>query len=515
MTPQNGLEINGSLILHPFAEVAAEIMAAHLSGSLRLQDGDKKGVVYFRNGRLVFAASNLKEHRIVSLLASKGRVDRNALNDLPNAGNDFELSSHLARKGVLTKDEADNLFREQTAGIATSILSWKEGEWTFSPLARVRDGLEYDIRFREILANYSRSLPKDLVLSRFKTTDERFTRSELNDLSIQLTPEEAFVLSRAMDGPISVEAILRVAPMAESHAFHLVYTLWLAGFLVRTDRQRVIDERTVALFKNARLELKREAKIVSIPAPSKDTAEKPPVNDPPKQTVDPAITLEQYLERVEKAATYYDVLGVDKSVDSDELKRAYFSLAKQFHPDKFRSQGPEILRRIEEAFTSLSQAHETLKTAELREIYDYRMRKQLAERDNEAGTKVGNASLQAEQAAESFERGYSLLMDGDAAGAIPFLARAAHYSPRVAKYRAFYGKALAHDPKQRHKAESEMQAALKIDSSNPAIRLMLAEFYLEIGLIKRAEGELNRLLAQFPNNAAARKMLAELASQRP
>jgi curved DNA-binding protein CbpA len=512
MTPQNGLEINGSLVLHPFSEVAAEIMAAHLSGSLRLEDGGKKAVVYFKNGLLVFAASNLKEHKIASLLISRGRIDRTELRDFPNVGNDFELSSHFVRKGILSKEDVESLFREQITGIVSDVLTWTEGEWVFSPLARVRDGLNYDIQFRKILANYSRSLPEVFVSGRFKSTDERFMRSDLNDLDIELTPEEAFVLSRSADGPITVKNILQVAPMAESRALHLMYTLWITGFLSRADRQRLMDESTVKKFKNVRLELKREAKIVSTPV---SIAEKPantPVVSSAADAAEPTITLDQYLDRVESAATYYDVLGVDKDVDNDELKRVYFSLAKQFHPDKFRSVDADKFRRIQDAFTSLSQAHETLKTAELREIYDYRVGKQLAEH-KKSESKAGNASLQAEQAAESFDRGYSLLLNGDPHAAVPFLARAAHYAPKNAKYRAYYGQALAQDHKQRHKAEAEMQAAVKIDGSNPSFRLMLAEFYAEIGLIKRAEGELKRLLALFPNDSAAKNMLADLRSR--
>jgi curved DNA-binding protein CbpA len=273
-----------------------------------------------------------------------------------------------------------------------------------------------------------------------------------------------------------------------------------------------MDESTVKKFKNVRLELKREAKIVSTPV---SIAEKPantPVVSSAADAAEPTITLDQYLDRVESAATYYDVLGVDKDVDNDELKRVYFSLAKQFHPDKFRSVDADKFRRIQDAFTSLSQAHETLKTAELREIYDYRVGKQLAEH-KKSESKAGNASLQAEQAAESFDRGYSLLLNGDPHAAVPFLARAAHYAPKNAKYRAYYGQALAQDHKQRHKAEAEMQAAVKIDGSNPSFRLMLAEFYAEIGLIKRAEGELKRLLALFPNDSAAKNMLADLRSR--
>ncbi len=118
---------------------------------------------------------------------------------------------------------------------------------------------------------------------------------------------------------------------------------------------------------------------------------------------------------------------------------------------------------------------------------------------------------QAEHAAENFEQGFSLLMNENNEAALPFLARAVHFAQDNARYRAFHGKVLSFDNKQRHKAEAELQTAVKLDAENADFRLMLAEFFIQIGFPKRAEGELNRLLAIFPGNKEAQALLANLA----
>jgi predicted Zn-dependent protease len=117
------------------------------------------------------------------------------------------------------------------------------------------------------------------------------------------------------------------------------------------------------------------------------------------------------------------------------------------------------------------------------------------------------------KAAEDFDRGFRLLMGNNTKGALPLLARAAHLAPKNARYHAFYGKALSHDDKHRHKAEGEMQTAIKLEPQNPGYRLILAEFFVRIKLLKRAEGELNRLLAAFPDNTEARSLLDSLQSK--
>lgn len=182
-----------------------------------------------------------------------------------------------------------------------------------------------------------------------------------------------------------------------------------------------------------------------------------------------------------------------------------------FHPDKYHAIGGELLARVQRAFTELAQAHEVLKTPSSREVYDYRMRKEIAEREKRrAAGSAGRAQFEVEQAAEHFERGFSLLMDEDFEAALPFLARAVHFAPKNARYHAYFGKALSSDKAQRHKAESEMQAAVRLDPNNATFRLLLAEFFIQYNLVKRAEGELGRLLAAFPDNREARVLLGQL-----
>jgi predicted Zn-dependent protease len=118
-----------------------------------------------------------------------------------------------------------------------------------------------------------------------------------------------------------------------------------------------------------------------------------------------------------------------------------------------------------------------------------------------------------EQAAEHFDRGLTFLMDKDPEGALPHLTRAVHYAPNNARYHAYYGKALSADESQRHKAEASMQKAVKLDPDDPALRMLLAEFFIQFKLMKRAEGELTRLLALFPTDRKAADLLEKLQNK--
>jgi molecular chaperone DnaJ len=62
---------------------------------------------------------------------------------------------------------------------------------------------------------------------------------------------------------------------------------------------------------------------------------------------------------------YYEVLGVSRSADADEIKRAYRKLAVKFHPDKNPGDAA-----AEDRFKEIGEAYEALGDAEKRAAYD-------------------------------------------------------------------------------------------------------------------------------------------------
>ncbi|OPY34602.1 MAG: chaperone protein DnaJ [Methanomassiliicoccales archaeon PtaU1.Bin124] len=63
---------------------------------------------------------------------------------------------------------------------------------------------------------------------------------------------------------------------------------------------------------------------------------------------------------------YYEVLGVSKTANDDEIKKAYRQLARQYHPDVTKEDG----KVAEEKFKEVSEAYEVLIDAEKRKLYD-------------------------------------------------------------------------------------------------------------------------------------------------
>jgi curved DNA-binding protein CbpA len=59
--------------------------------------------------------------------------------------------------------------------------------------------------------------------------------------------------------------------------------------------------------------------------------------------------------------SYHDLLGVDRNADTKEIKRAYFALSKEFHPDRhFRRELGGFTPRVERIFMKIVEAYELL-----------------------------------------------------------------------------------------------------------------------------------------------------------
>lgn len=71
----------------------------------------------------------------------------------------------------------------------------------------------------------------------------------------------------------------------------------------------------------------------------------------------------------------YDVLGVDPDVSDDELRRAYRSLVRTYHPDRHASEPPEVQRWAEDRMRDLTLAWAELGDPYRRRLYDSRLRR--------------------------------------------------------------------------------------------------------------------------------------------
>ena len=508
MTQQENLDLTGDFRAYPFAELLVEIMQGGLSGSLRLSKENEKCVIYFRDGAIVYGVSNSRELRLFNILLTRKKIDQKTLGQFSDLGNDLELGARLVQKEIFKKQELDEVIVTQIEAIIVNALTWNQGEWHFSPLARLRDDLVFSIDVQRLLIDFARCVPSDVINYRFRAVPEPFFVAPIAPSNILLQAHETYTLDCFSDLHQTIDELRPHCSLPESGMLQALYVLWLGGFLVRRDWNAAFSTTKIEGIRNAKLSLVKAATKIEKPEtkPKADEAANPP---------EATISLDEYLNRVEHAISLYEVLGVAQKASKADIKNAYFALAKLFHPDRYHREEAVILKRIQSAFTEIAHAYDVLKGNDSREGYNIRLAKESEVREKRRATKKDDEPAspeerQVEHGLQSFEQAVEAMNEEEYAAAAGHFARAVHYSPQNALYHAYFGKALSYLDKQHHKAEAELQAAIKLDPKDPKIRMMLVEFFVDMKMAKRAVGELNRLLEVAPDHKEAIKMLSKL-----
>lgn len=529
MESSNNLEIKGSLQSNPFAELICEINRNRFSGSARFSNEAQKIVVYFDTGAVIFAVSNSRQHRFYETLLQTGKITKDQLVAIADFTNDLALKNNLVTDHLLEKSEADALFARLIENILKSLKTWKTGEWIFSPLVRLKSDVRFPVDTGHILIDYARNLAAEEISRKFRNIPDSFKVAETMPLNVNLTPHESFVYSRFENSSMTLEEIKTLSGLPEAETFQSIYNLWLGGFLERQKWHSAFSERYVAAVSTTKMSVKKDEpkqgeppsikKVATAIEPLKPAAAEvieAPEEPPPSE--EKQITLEEYLARIAAAQSFYDMFALSPDATVPDIKKSYFAIAKRFHPDLYRREAETGLhQRIQDAFSNLARAYEVLKDSKSREVYDFKMRKELAEMreriESGATAEEIDVQIQTDQAIQNFDQGFNYLMNDEHEAARPYLARAVFYAKDNARFHAYFGKALANEAKNSHQAESEFLAAIKLDGQNADYRIMLAEFYIQIELYKRAEGELKRLLAIHPTNGEARLLLDTLAKK--
>lgn len=219
-------------------------------------------------------------------------------------------------------------------------------------------------------------------------------RAEAGDLRrLPLSALEAFVLSQ-LDGRAPLEEIADVAGLEVDNAVRLAERLVELG-AARVEgngpRKTKSPPRRKTLAPAATRPPRRDPRAESEAPPvhprhDPQEARRPPT--PRRTTRAPAAMAAKRVEEpcdldeatyanivafADKLATHdhYTLLGVERTVERKAVKRAYFALAAQFHPDRFFKKKLGHARApLERVFHRITEAHDVLTDRVRREAYD-------------------------------------------------------------------------------------------------------------------------------------------------
>jgi curved DNA-binding protein CbpA len=201
-----------------------------------------------------------------------------------------------------------------------------------------------------------------------------------------------------------------------------------------------------------------------------------------------------------KFVDYYEVLRVWPTASDDAIKKAYFSLAKLYHPDVVdKATGEEKDGSVD--FKLVNEAYTVLSDSARRREFDETLRAH----GGAKGDKAPKPAADRRSAHLAYEQARTAMRHNRFDKAAVLLKSAIKYDDSNAAYFSWYGFALAALRTRLHEARDVCKKALEIEFYNADYHANLGYVYLQAGLKSTAMESFSEALKWDPQHPLASK----------
>ncbi len=196
----------------------------------------------------------------------------------------------------------------------------------------------------------------------------------------------------------------------------------------------------------------------------------------------------------------HELLEVDERAKNETIKKNYYRLAKEYHPDRhLTSPDPDTKMKLTRIFDELTKAYNTLIDDKLRAKYFQSL----------APLKKEPARTAGDKAEDQFKQGIKEFKKGNFPGAIHNFTSAIKLKPEAATYLSYLSLAYSKVPDKLKEAEEALQQAIKLEPFNADLHANLGLIYVKAGLKKKALSSFQKALKIDPEHDKARKGLQQ------
>jgi len=477
------------------ADVIRVIYTDRHSGILTATRGEVEKRLYFEKGSFAFSDTTEPGWRLGDLLVARGVISAQDLGDvLALTGKGKRIGKILLELGLVSGDQLIDGVRYQILENIYPVFAWMEGAYNFEEREHpVPEDIALTLSTANVVMEGVRRIEDSEVIRACIGSTARVVVLGSNPLlrfqAISLKPIEGFVLSR-IDGLLTIEEICSISPVPEEETLKCLYGLHSAGILdLKTreehDAEGQAEEQDIAGFftELAGLEDALQASGAVI-------IERQELSPEEERERDEVLALYRKLEDMD----HHQVLGVEPTATEAAVRKAYYRLAKKFHPDRHHKGGLiELQDKLEAIFVRVNEAYEAMREGKV----SSRQRKKTSATAAQAGQPATGAAtaplspaegMKREEAAENnYRHGRELFEQGDYFGAIQAFRTAVQIAPDKVTYQSYLGRALAKNPKWRRDAEAHLLKAVELEPSTAEHYAQLGQLYAAAGLVNKAE----------------------------
>lgn len=176
------MSLCGTLQDLPLPDLLQMIAANRKNGRLVLTRRDGHGVIAFRNGKIIYAASNSVRETLGNILLHERLITEStlleALERQSRAAEEKRLGHVLVEMGALDQATMERVVRAQTQRVVSEFLRWKSGFAKFEIL-QIPDHGEVEVDARDFLLEAGLNAD-ELLLGILGQLDRRIDTSELD-----------------------------------------------------------------------------------------------------------------------------------------------------------------------------------------------------------------------------------------------------------------------------------------------------------------------------------------------
>ncbi len=462
------------------------LRAKKKTGVVFFEHEDVTKKVYFKDGDVVFSSSNVDDDRLGECLLRAGKITKaqyDASAELVKRTNKKQ-GTVLVELGFITPHELVDGVKLQIRQIILGMFSWRSGSYRFEegPLA-LSEIIPLQMSTGNLILECVRGLDWQAVrksLPSLKTRLRPATDPATLFQSADFTHDQKTVLS-LIDGKRSIEEICSLAGGGDFNTLKALYLFLSLGMAEEGD---IKAGEEMAFAQEAVREVVHEEQKT-------------------QTSTDPSAIrqmIQKTFEEIE-GRNHYQMLGVTEGSTTGEIKKAYFKLAKLYHPDRhFDLEMQDMKGMLETLFARITEAYNTLSSQATRDEYDLSRIKgaRKIEFEEDKTDRTGAAINQ-------FNRGMKEYKAGNFWGAAEAFQWASRLDAGKARYIYYQGLALTQMPRRSHAAEEAFKKAIEMEPSKADYHVALGNLYLKSGLKARALSAFKEALNWDPESVQAKE----------
>jgi len=442
------------------------------SGRLVYKRGEVLKYFFFQKGTLIQVKTNVAEERLGEVLYKLERISKDAHATMdefvePNQN----IGEVLRSRGVISEQDLSDALTYQMRETTLNVFPFFDAEIAFQERDDFASQVEESKISIPFIIEYGiRRMQTSPVLKSFLARQIPFQKRK--SFAYLLTLDEKEILDR-ITGKDNAEAILKTLTSPPDFFWKSLYLFYCLDLV---DLKNEEEPQTARAAQGA-------------PA-------RPAAGEAPPE-VSEVLTFRETMAQ----KNFYQILDVTRGAPEEEIKKAYFQMARRFHPDRFdRKAAAEYKGQIDEVFDSITNAYRVLSNKDKRAAYDSGITVNAQE---DVQDSVKKAEIK-------FRQGKTLFGMDRFDEAVSYLEEAVRLRRDKADYFLLLAMAESKVPSYLRKAEGDFLKAINLEPWNPEAYVGLGVLYKSEGLQTKAVRQLEKALEADPEHAKARQELAEM-----